>query len=275
MIRKHKLLIDKNCPMCQLYAKGFTKLNMVDDATVCYYQSANQNIMNQIDTERAKSEVAFFNQESQETIYGVDAFLTIFKQDNWFLNWLFNLAPVHWFASKVYRFISFNRHVIAGIPQKEGERDCTPKAHRGYRWTYIILGAVFTAVVLSQFSLLLAAQLGVDFPAFQEWLICFGQVVWQMAAIHIIRKQKRLDYLGNMTTVSILGALLLIPLLIFDWMGTLNDLQLVIYFAVVVAYMFMLHLRRAKNLKLPLSISISWITYRTLLLLIIISLQTL
>jgi predicted DCC family thiol-disulfide oxidoreductase YuxK len=246
---------------------------MIDDATVCYYQTAGQEIMNQIDTERAKSEVAFIDEETNQTIYGVDAFLTIFKQDNRFLNWLFKVAPIHWIASKVYRFTSFNRHVIAGIPPKEGERDCTPQAHKAYRWMYIILGAIITSIVLSQFSFLLASQLGVDFPAYQEWLICFGQIAWQLIAIHIINKQKRLDYLGNMTTVSIIGALLMIPLLIFNWMGTLNYLQLLIYFSVVVAYMFLLHLKRSKNLQLPLSISMSWIIYRTLLLLIIISLQ--
>lgn len=273
MIRKHKLLIDQNCPMCQLYAKGFSKMALVDDATVCHYQTVNQEIMNQIDTERAKSEVALFNEETKQTVYGVDAFLTILQQENRILNQLFQFPPIHWVADKAYRFISYNRHVIAAVSQKAEERACVPKVHRGYRWLYIILGAVFTAVVLNQFSCLLAAQLGLNIPVYQEWLLCFGQIAWQMIAIQIIRKQKQSDYLGNMTTVSILGALLLIPLLIFDGMGTLNALQLIIYFAMVVGYMFLLHLKRSKKLQLPLSISLSWIAYRIIFLIIIISLH--
>lgn len=273
MIRQHKLLIDKNCPMCQLYGKGFKKLNMVDSDTICYYQTVDNKIISQIDAERAKSEVALYDGSTNQTIYGVDAFLTIFQQDNRLLKALFSFKPVYWLATKMYRFISFNRHVIAGIPQKPTERDCTPVIHKPYRWTYILLVAVITSFIVGAFSHLLAARIGISMPAYQEWLICFGQIGWQFIAISLIKKEKRLDYLGNMSTVSMIGALLLIPLFMFDWIGPLNALHLMTYFGVVVGYMFLTHLKRAKNLQISWPISISWLSYRIIVLIIIVSLQ--
>ena len=61
MLKNNKLLIDKNCPMCRIYGKGFTKLKLVDDQTVIDYQTAEEKIFAQIDQERAKSEVALYD----------------------------------------------------------------------------------------------------------------------------------------------------------------------------------------------------------------------
>src|SRR5690606_3143940 len=114
MITKNKLLIDKNCPMCTIYGYCFTKLKMVDQHTVNSYQEVDQQIFDQIDQERAKSEITLVNTETGKTIYGIDAFLHIFSGKSAFLKWFFQLPLIHFLANKIYRFTSFNRHVIAG-----------------------------------------------------------------------------------------------------------------------------------------------------------------
>jgi hypothetical protein len=273
MLTDNKLLIDKNCPMCNIYGKCFEKTGLIDNKTVAYFQDISEPIYTAINQKKAKSEVAFYNEKTGTSLYGVAAFLHILGHKNKIVNAFLHSKPVYFLAQKTYRFISYNRQVMAGAHINPEERDCTPSMHLGYRLAYIILAALFTGLLVNHFSYLLDQQFGITHNSWREYLICFGQIGWQFLAISYITKEKRLDYLGNMSTVSVIGGLLLVPLFIFDAFGSLNQMQLLLYFGLVVSSMFLMHIKRAKNIGLPLTISISWIVYRLSVLIIILSLS--
>lgn len=258
--------------MCNLYGNCFTKLGLVDKHTIVYYQNVNRKVFDQIDENRAKSEVALVHPRSGKTVYGIDAFLRILSNNRPFLEWIFQISWIHFLLQKLYRFISFNRKVIAGSKNIPNGRDCTPPVHIPYRIVYLLLAALFTGVIVNGFTTLLDAELGVTHITWREYAICFGQIIWQFAALSLIRPNKRLDYLGNMSTVSIIGGLLLIPVFIGDYFLDFNWMQLMIGFGAVVGTMFYIHVKRCKRLGLPFIVSVSWMLFRAIALIIMLTL---
>jgi len=146
MIKNKKLLIDKDCPMCQMYGKGFTQLKWIDERTVSYYQSCPTNLSRDIDMERAKSEIAFHDPDKGTTKYGIDAFIEILWKGK--IKRFLRIQPVYWALKKLYRFISFNRKVIAPAHSSVKNNDCTPPIHLGYRLIYIAFSIILFGVGL-------------------------------------------------------------------------------------------------------------------------------
>lgn len=270
MLTNHKLLLDQHCPMCQLYGKGFKKMGLIDSETINYYQTVDEAVFSNINQRRAKSEVALYNENTGETTYGIDSFLTILGHRSALLRSLFKQVWLHWPLTKLYRFISFNRHIIAGHSVPVSARACVPPVHYGYRWTYIVLTAIFTGFIVNHFSVLLDAKLGFTHQPWREYLICFGQIGWQFIVLTLLKPSRRIDYLGNMSTVSFIGGLLLIPLFVANYFLDLPWFLLGGGFGLVVLSMFVMHLKRCASLGLPLLVSVSWIGYRTIILLVIL-----
>ncbi|NOQ73190.1 MAG: hypothetical protein GQ574_14380 [Crocinitomix sp.] len=258
--------------MCSLYGNCFTRLGLIDQNTVVFYQNVNRKVFDQIDEKRAKSEVALVHPRSGKTVYGLDAFLKILSNERSVLKRLFQVKWLYFLLEKLYRLISFNRKVIAGSTDSSDGRVCTPPIHIPYRIIYLILVALFTGLMVNGFTTLLDAELGVAHVGWREYAVCFGQIAWQFAALSLIDPAKRLDYLGNMSTVSIIGALLLIPLFIADYFLDFCWMQLMIGFALVVGTMFYLHVKRCKRLGLPFIVSASWVMFRTIVLIIVLTL---
>ncbi|MES1226721.1 MAG: DUF393 domain-containing protein, partial [Bacteroidota bacterium] len=80
------------------------------------------------------------------------------------------------------------------------------------------------------------------------------------------------DYLGNMMTISFAASLVLF---LFIGIGKLFSITLPFiygaFFMLVVAAMFVEHLRRMKLLGISLFASVSWVIYRIIVLIIILS----
>ncbi len=270
MLTNNKLLIDQDCPMCGIYAKFFLKSGCVDSNTIVFYQTVPEEVFNQIDKKRATSEVALYNEKTGETMYGINSFITILGHRYPWIKRLFDRKIPLFLITKLYRFISFNRSVISGKVQSAVQRSCEPPVHLAYRWTYLILATLFAGFTMHQFSTLLYSSFGESPLFWQEYAVCFGQLIWQFFALSLISTKKRLTYLGNMSTVSLISSLLLIPLIIVSNFIDVRTLFILIYFGLVVGWMFILHLKRCVTLKLPFTTSLSWILYRTLILIILL-----
>ena len=266
MLKNNKLLIDQDCPMCAAYGAGFTKFGMVDAQTVHPYQQVNEAVAHQIDMDRARSEIGLFDATTAQTIYGVDAMIAIVAHG---APWLKRLLHRRWLYVPLrilYRFISYNRKVIYPAAPQPGLRDCTPPPHRTYRWLYISLVALFTGLVLNRYAALMAAEWGLVPNPWREYAVCFGQILWQGAVILAVDPRKSLAYLGNMSTVSLGGAILLLPALLLSAWISISPLVLLGYFALVVGFMLLEHLRRCRLLGLPLAMTGSWVVFRTVFL---------
>ncbi|MGB5982273.1 MAG: hypothetical protein WBG46_09025 [Nonlabens sp.] len=271
MIANHKLLIDKNCPMCNMYGKTFKKFNMLDQDSITPYQVVGAELTEKIDMHRAQNEVAFHDSVTGKTVYGLDSMIEIFSQGN---NWIKKplLFPlVYHPLLQLYKFITYNRKVIAGNKKSPpADRVCEPDFNYFYRSMFILLAALFTGFVLNSYTIHISSYFGLKMPWFVEYMICFGQVVWQGSMILLWSRKNCWDYLGNMSAVSTLGGLLLLPLLFLNWFVHFGAIVFLIYFVFVVCVMLMEHLRRYANMDLGYLPTLSWVTFRAVVLTIIL-----
>lgn len=269
MITKHKLLVDRDCPMCRAYGRAFVKYRLVDAETISYYQTLTDALSMRIDTERARNEIALYNTETGSTKYGVDAFISILAHDKPALRSFLNLAMVYAFLLYIYKFISYNRKVIYPIDSRIA-CTCDPDLNVTYRLFYITFVAIFTGLVLNSFTSYIDLAFGLPHNPWRELWMCIGQVVWQGTAIYVISREKTWEYLGNMSTVSLIGGLLLLPILALNYFLGLHHFVLLAAFAAIVLFMLLEHIRRCKLLGVPLKLTASWILFRCVVLTIIL-----
>lgn len=269
MLRNHKLLIDEQCPLCQLYGQGFQQLGWIDQETLSPYQQFPQSPACNIDLDRARNEIALYDPETNTTIYGINSLIHILTGRSAVLRRFLNWKPIHTGLSYLYNFITYNRKVIAPAPLASTGCACTPDRKPLYRWLYIALATLVSALVLSRFAEFLHTQSWMSTQPGREAAIAIGQLVWQGLLVWLLFRQNTLDYLGNLATISLIGSLLLLPVLPLLEAGVLSPLLGILSFGIAVGFMLREHLRRTKLLQLPFWLTGTWVLYRLLLLFIL------
>jgi glycerol-3-phosphate acyltransferase PlsY len=73
-----------------------------------------------------------------------------------------------------------------------------------------------------------------------------------------------------MMTVSLIGGLLLLPVLFLSHYVSLPSYVSLAWFLAVVAFMFLQHRKRVRSIKAPAWLSYTWVLYRCLVLLFIL-----
>ncbi|KFF03110.1 DCC1-like thiol-disulfide oxidoreductase family protein [Chryseobacterium luteum] len=253
-LQNHTLIYDNECPMCNIYSKGFTKCGMLDENGREAFTEISADNKSIIDFSRAKNEIALIDHNRNEVVYGLDSLLLIIGNSFPLLETIARIKPLYWFFRKLYSLVSYNRKQI--IPSaNHTEQACIPDFNLKYRVAYISFVVIFSAYILSVFSGKLGFNLNYNFM--RELALCIGLLLWQTVFLRAYLKDKIWDYLGNMMTVSMIGTLLLIPVLLTN----LTPLFYIIYFGIVVLIMFLEHLRRCRLLKLNYLPAISWILF--------------
>ncbi|MCE3076261.1 DCC1-like thiol-disulfide oxidoreductase family protein [Chryseobacterium gwangjuense] len=262
-LKNHTLIYDNECPMCNIYSKGFIKVGMLDESGREAFTELSVKNKNLIDFNRAKNEIALVDHEKNKVIYGLDSLLLIIGNSFPALEKIARIKPLYWFFKKLYSFVSYNRKQIIPSMKSQTEEACVPDFNLKYRLAYIAFVVIFSGYILSLFSAKLGLGLTQNF--WREFIICVGQIVWQTIFLKNYLKDKIWDYLGNMMTVSLIGTLLLIPALFLN----LSPVFSIIYFGIVVFIMFLEHLRRCRILQLNFIPTLSWVTYRVLILIVL------
>lgn len=273
-LKDHVILYDAVCPMCNLYTKGFLQYGMLEKNGRLPYQAMPDNIACSVDKVRMVNEIALVNTESGEVVYGVESLTKIIGNAFPKLQFLFRCETFNKTIDKLYKFVSFNRRVIA--PNKKDEVNFSaldPSFHKTYRIAYLVFAWLTTAFVLYKYSLRLPAIMPLS-NIYREFFICGGQIVWQGMVVGLVRKTARWDYLGNMMTISLAGAvLLLFGLTVGKATGLHNVYVYAGWFIGAVILMFLEHLRRTRLLNLNSVLSATWVLYRVLVLLTILFLS--
>jgi len=268
-LHNHTIIYDDECPMCNLYTRGFIKTKMLDANGRAAFSKIPEQLRSQLNYQRACNEIALVNRETGNVLYGVDSMFTIVGHRYTFLKPLFARKSFRWIIEKLYAFISYNRKVIAPGKTFESKDSCTPDYHRTWRWIYIAFAWIVTSIILTYY-----ASLVTDFlPAGnfgREFIICGGQIASQSIAVYFLRRDRLLHYLGNMMTISLAGSLLLIPALVAAQLNLIHSpLVYLGWFIGVVGLMFLEHLRRVRYLGIHWSASVSWVAYRFIVLIIL------
>lgn len=266
-LKNHQLIFDNACPLCRTYSNAFVKTGMLDNNGREAYQQMKGTTANLLDVNRARNEIALINTQTGTVTYGIESILKILGNAWPIFKPLFNLSPFKWTVKRLYSFISYNRKVI--VPGHKSDT-CVPDVNVKYRWAYIIFTWLVTSFILTRYSYHLISLLPPS-RFFREFIMCGGQILFQSAAIYYLAKEKILDYLGNMMTISFAGGLLLGVLLCIGKLLALHNPYIYLgYFMCVVGLMLLEHARRVKLLEIHWSASASWVLYRLLVLTIII-----
>jgi hypothetical protein len=287
-LKKHILLYDSECPMCDLYSRGFVASGMLDGDGRTAYQEVlggdgpeschtgpgTLQVGNVgagcplIDRQRAVNEIALVDTTTGAVSYGIDSLFKVIGYSFPVLRPLFRWRPFTWLMRKLYSFISYNRKVIIPAPVPDSA-SLQPSFSLRYRLAWLLFTALISGSILTRYARLLPGLVSAG-GAYREYLICAGQIVFQGLMVALTGHSRRTfwDYLGNMMTISLAGSLLLLPALAAH--SILTPTLAALYFLLVAACMLAEHIRRTRLLRLGWGLSVSWAGYRMVLLLLIL-----
>jgi hypothetical protein len=267
-LQNHLILYDADCPMCKAYTKAFTRTGMLGDGGRASYQDMPAEVCPLVDRQRAVNEIALVDTQTGEVSYGVESLFKVIGNSFPVFKPLFGFGPFVWLMKKVYAFISYNRRVI--IPAAHDVKGIQPSFRLGYRLIYLVFTWLVVGSILTVYAHHLTPLVPLGDPL-REYYICGGQVLFQGIVISIYRPAKRWEYLGNMMTISLAGALLLLPVLLVAEFFALTPIICTLCFLAVAGLMFLEHIRRTKLMELGWLLTISWMVYRLLLLIVILN----
>lgn len=130
-----------------------------------------------------------------------------------------------------------------------------------YQWSYIVIATIISTITLFYYAKELPELITND-KLSKEIVMCTGQLIWQGGIMVLFIKRKIHTYLYHMITVSLLGSLVLIPLLFLYNVALISWELKVLLFLMVVILMIIEHARRVKKLKLPSYLTVTWVLYR-------------
>ncbi len=252
-LKDHTILYDAECPMCTAYTNAFTATGMLDTNGRAPYQQMPDFACPLIDHQRAVNEIALINKTTGQVTYGIESLFKIIANAFPVFRPLFNCKPFITAMRKVYAFISYNRKVIIPAPTTD-THSLQPTFHLRYRMAYlvfttILISWIFTAAAINSISAL---------------AITTGQLLFQGLFIASYAPKKTWDYLGNLMTISLAGALLHLPVILLhpDLLTATGCC------AFIAALMLIEHNRRTKLLALGGALTITWVSYWVLILII-------
>lgn len=267
-LHNQTLLYDEDCPLCNAYTAGFIKAGMLDADGRKPYSSLTETDCQFVDANRARNEIALIDHQNNTVTYGIDSLLKVVGHSFPMIEKVGKVPPVYWFFKKLYSFISYNRKVIIPNKKQDSALQCVPDFNYRYRIAYIIFAGLITALVLFKFAVLLPNIPKGSFM--RELLLAFCQIPFQLMFILKKDKQAKVNYVGNLMTVSLFGSLLLLPMLIATTFIEVPALVTMGWFLLTAAVMLLEHIRRVRLLQLPAMLCFTWVGYRALALIIIL-----
>jgi predicted DCC family thiol-disulfide oxidoreductase YuxK len=269
-LENQTLLYDEDCPLCNLYTTGFVKSGMLDQNGRKSYCQLSEEEQNFVDLKRAPNEIALVDNKTKTVTYGIDSLIKVIGFSFPLIEKVATIKPIHFILKKLYSFVSYNRKVIIpGSVKEENKLQCIPDFNYKYRFLFIGFALTITTFVLFGYSNLI-----LNFPKStitRELILAFGQIVFQALFLLKLDKQTILNYAGNLMTVSLMGSLILSPILLLSQFVQLPQMIVLGWFGVTVLIMFLEHFRRVKVLKLPFYLSFTWILYRIIALFLILN----
>jgi hypothetical protein len=135
----------------------------------------------------------------------------------------------------------------------------------------MVICIAVTAIALNQYAKLIQHLISIRYDWRFEACMVIGMLFFQYPFIYNKSFSQKLDYYFNMLLVSLIGSVLLFPLLVMNFYSGYNDTFNLLYFLIVVLIMFFDHKRRVAALGLPMIISYTWVLYRAIILIFILA----
>ena len=134
----------------------------------------------------------------------------------------------------------------------------------------IVCSIIITACTLSEYAKLVQHLISIKYNWQFEFFMVIGMLIFQYPFLIKKNNLLKLNYYYNMLLVSLMGSVLLWPLLLIIRVYRTTDMINLLYFFGVVLIMFLEHKRRVTKLLLPAYISYTWVLYRFIILVYIL-----
>jgi len=142
--------------------------------------------------------------------------------------------------------------------------------NKGLQLAVMLISISITAITLSRFTLLIQSLLAIPYNWELEAGVVTGQLVFQFPFILKRSGAEIFEYYYNMLLVSLIGSVLLWPVIIYNIFYPLLHVWNICYFFFVVGILFLEHMRRVRKLELPTYLCFTWVTYRFIILFFIL-----
>lgn len=207
------LVYDDYCPLCSLYTMGFVSGKMID-ARVSF-SSIPEAYSRLLDVDRARHEIPYIDTESGKVCYGIDALAEALGNRLPWLKPTILWQPIYQPLKLLYKFISFNRHVIIPSSRSGAAFDCSPDFNRFWRACFIVaafaLSTILTGWFIGSFDGYVSTETMV-----LSGSIAGGKWAIQMVFGWCVLDEKRWLYLGQLAATCLTGSLILIPFAILS-----------------------------------------------------------
>jgi len=189
MKRSNKIIyFDNGCRICRIGAKAIGAAKLNNGNALTPLQEMDETVSCNIDKARYCNEIAVYDTSTNETRYGVKGMLWVLEEKFGKVVRLFSLPIIFHLINFFYHIFSYNRRMIAPV-YKKVDGDCEPEFHWGYRLGYIGIVIICVLPIFTYYSLI---------------FLVYPNVIAAFLGLAIIRKEKRMEFLGHMATILII-----------------------------------------------------------------------
>lgn len=262
------LLYDDDCFLCKGYTNLFIRFGFLPAAQRIPYQQAVLNERIDFDTERGKTRIALVSGDGEPTYYGLESLLRVIGNRWPILMKIGLFPPIYWCFNVLYLFISYNRKIISPALCK-GACDCAPPFHPFWRWVFIVLSALLVNTIMYTFFNSHLNDVMKPIGTYTDLHYFLFQLAIQLLFFFILKQQHIVTYIGHLTVVSLIAAILIVAgSTVIEGIVALGfqvHILFPIYYGCILLFMFYEHKRRLKILGYHPLLSLSWVVSRLLL----------
>jgi predicted DCC family thiol-disulfide oxidoreductase YuxK len=207
------IIYDDNCPMCSLYTKGFVGWGLLEkENRISFAHLHEQPFISQVDFQRAKHEIPLVDLHGGETLYGLRALTYVLSQKLPCLQRLHHYKSIYAICRILYNLVSYNRRIIvAKANPSPAPFDSTPDFHAAYRLAFILLAILSSIGITYAFGQSLNQLLSTTSGGAHLLLIAGTSWVVQFLLVFRLTNEKRIEYMGHLGVVMLIGVLALLP----------------------------------------------------------------
>ncbi|HEX7906277.1 MAG TPA: hypothetical protein VF487_20525 [Chitinophagaceae bacterium] len=243
---KNKILVyDDNCPLCSWYSSLFTRYGFLPPDGRVAFSILDPELLVRIDVDKSRNEIPLLDTITGEVVYGIDALLEILGQRFTVIKTIGHIKPVNRVLKKLYKLISFNRKVIVAKKCSPGAIDCAPDMNYFYRILFMLLFLVFNTVMLYPLHNSLLSRVSFFTVSINELLAAHFFLFGINCLLSLnLKKQKSIEYLGQVNMLALIGILLLLPIHLVSQFMDLDKSIILFYLTAVTIVVFREYIRR-------------------------------
>lgn len=225
------------------------------------YRDLTPSLSQYVDPIRFRNGMALMDTTGKKTLYGPEGVAHIFSSQYRFLEFLLRFKPLFNLFAFFYKLLAYNRYIIA-TPKSKFICDCLPDRNVSYRLSYIIIAVTTSIILTALFGISLKnffTGLTATDAAAQMLLMAGSGWALQILVAAILLKEKALDYVGHLSSIMVVGLLILIPSMLFHALtGILTAWVPVVSVMLSSIVMLYLHMSRIKYLDLSQGWTVGW-----------------